>query len=114
MTITWGAVEILNKKLPYFKPYKVGPSPLFMMGIAALILGVLVAIFMIVLWWKTRKEKKVFGMLKGIHKGKPDLAKIKPLIDVIMGRTVEPTPESCPNQETGVKLPKKIKSGHKK
>ena len=53
-------------------------------------------------------------MLKGIHKGKPDLAKIKPLIDVIMGRTTEPTPELCSDQETGVRLPTKIKSGHKK
>ena len=53
-------------------------------------------------------------MLKGIHKGKPDLVKIKPLIDVIMGRTAEPTPEPCSNQETEVRLPTKIKSGHKR
>ena len=106
--------EILNKKLPYFKPYKIGPSPLFLIGITALVLGVLVAMFMIILWYRTRKDKKVFEMFKGIHKGKPDLAKIKPLIDIIMGRTIESTPASGPSQETGVKLPSKIKSGHKK
>ena len=106
--------EILNKKLPYFKPYKIGLSLLFLIGITALVLGIIVAIFMVILWCKTQKEKKVFEMLKGIHKGKPDLAKIKPLIDIIMGRTVESTPESCPSQETGVKLPNKVKSGHKK
>ena len=106
--------EILNKKLPYFKLYKIGPSPLFLIGITALVLGIIVAIFMVILWCKTRKEKKVFEMLKGLHKGKPDLTKIKPLIGVIMGRTVESTPESGPSQETGVKLPNKIKSGHKR
>ena len=106
--------DILNKKLPYFKPYKIGPSPLFLIGIIALALGILVTVFVVILWWKTRKEKKVFSMLKGIHKGKPDLVKIKPLIDVIMGRTAEPTPEPCSNQETEVRLPTKIKSGHKR